>query len=160
MVKGGGEHGYKQQHEGSIHIPMTSKWICWSCCSSLRLQMQFSNCLFYTFAWMSQRQLTVHTAKTKLTASLPPTFPIAVNGLAIHPVTEAIIFDAFLSFIISNQIPNPLSKISQRPSYFSPKPVLAQALIIFYLASCDSSFVNCLFAFFTHWDILKCICIR
>lgn len=64
-----GEARLKQNRKVLVHNPMTPKWICSRCCSLPHLQMRFSNCLLYTFAWISQRHLVAHTSKTKLTAS-------------------------------------------------------------------------------------------
>lgn len=91
-------------------------------------------------------------------------FPTAVNGFIIHPVTQAgnlDIIDTFLSFIISNQMPNLPWKLSWIKTLILLLEIsdLAQALIIFYLATCDS-FVDSLFTFLTHCNILKCICIK
>lgn len=136
------------------------------------LQMQFSNCLLYTFVWMSHRHLRVHIPQTKLTAFPLPSFPITVNGLTIHLLTTvrtvSIISEAFLSFIISNQVTYIPLRISHIKALIPlPKASdLAQVLITFYLATCDTFFVWAAYPLsplnflFTHWDILKCTCIK
>lgn len=108
--------------------------------------MQFSNCLLYTFVWMSHRHLRVHIPQTKLTAFPLPSFPITVNGLTIHLLTPvrtlSIISEAFISFIISNQVTYIPLRISHIKALIllSKTSDLAQVLITFYLATCDTFF--------------------
>lgn len=120
---------------------------------------------------MSQRHLTVHTSKTKLSVSPLPSFPITVNSLTIHLVTLvgtlSIISEAFLSFIISNWIPYIPLRLSQiKILTFLPKASdSAQAHLTLHVATHDSFlWAACSLSlpifFFTHWDILKCTCIK